>query len=64
MLAINGLTYAYHRNINVLDHVTADFQPGMIHGVLGRNGAGKSTLLNLLAGVSRPKDGDIRLDGV
>ena len=31
--------------------------------VIGSNGAGKSTLLNLIAGVARPTDGRIRLDG-
>lgn len=62
MLSIKGLTYAYHKDKPVLDNVTAEFGLGMIHGILGRNGAGKSTLLNLLAGISRPQGGDIRLN--
>ena len=32
-------------------------------GILGRNGAGKTTMLRLLAGVSRPTEGRVRVDG-
>jgi ABC-type polysaccharide/polyol phosphate transport system ATPase subunit len=37
--------------------------PGESIGVVGRNGSGKSTLLRLLAGVSRPTEGRVRVRG-
>ena len=38
-------------------------EPGETVGLLGRNGAGKTTMLRLLAGVSRPTEGRVHVEG-
>lgn len=51
------------KRFNALSNVSFSVQPGEVLGVIGENGAGKSTLLKLLAGISRPTSGSIRVDG-
>jgi len=43
--------------------VTAEFDAGRFHAVLGDNGAGKTTLLRALAGLAQPTRGEILLFG-
>lgn len=46
-----------------LRDVSVTIQPGSLTGLLGPNGCGKTTLLKLMAGVLRPRQGAITLDG-
>ncbi|MBQ7456940.1 MAG: ABC transporter ATP-binding protein [Desulfovibrio sp.] len=41
----------------ILDHVNADFIPGVNIGILGRNGCGKSTLVRIIGGATIPDSG-------
>jgi ATP-binding cassette subfamily B protein/ATP-binding cassette subfamily C protein LapB len=47
-----------------LKHVSLTIQPGEKVGVVGRSGSGKSTLLRTLAGLHRPEEGHVLVDGV
>ncbi len=49
--------------ITVLRDVSFAVEHGEILGVLGRNGMGKTTLIRCLAGLIRPSQGSISLDG-
>jgi len=46
-----------------LHDVSVVIQRGSLTGLLGPNGCGKTTLLKLMAGVLRPRQGGIALDG-
>jgi ABC-type multidrug transport system ATPase subunit len=43
--------------------VTAEFDRGRFHAILGENGAGKTTLLRALAGLAQPTRGEISIFG-
>jgi ABC-type multidrug transport system ATPase subunit len=43
--------------------VTAEFDAGRFHAILGDNGAGKTTLLRALAGLAHPTRGEISIFG-
>lgn len=47
-----------------LNGVTLDIAAGEFAAVMGPSGSGKSTLLNLIAGLDRPTQGRITVDGV
>ena len=55
--------YGGRRRIVVLSGIHAALQPGQCAALLGPNGSGKSTLLRTLAGLQRPLDGAVLLDG-
>ena len=52
------------RTLTVLDRVDLDIEASESVAILGPSGSGKSTLLGLLAGLDRPSEGTIELDGV
>ncbi|MBC8546629.1 ABC transporter ATP-binding protein [Clostridiaceae bacterium NSJ-31] len=62
MIEANGLT-KYFDDIAALKGMTTRIPAGSIYGLVGSNGAGKSTFLRLLAGVYRPDEGAIAVDG-
>lgn len=53
---------AYYGKKQVLDNVSFSSKKGECIGILGFNGCGKSTLLTILAGIQKPKSGEIIYD--
>ena len=49
--------------VNALSEVSFEIAQGEFFGLLGPNGAGKTTLISLLAGLSKPSHGRIRVLG-
>jgi iron complex transport system ATP-binding protein len=67
-LSAERLSYGYRATHGApgfeLHDVSLDVAKGSLTGLLGPNGGGKTTLVSLLAGVLRPRQGRVLLDGV
>lgn len=51
-------------DILAVDHINATIKDGSVFGLIGTNGAGKSTFLRMVAGVLKPDEGSITIDGM
>ena len=61
-LAAHDLVASYGRR-PALDRVSLSVAPGRTLAVVGPSGAGKTTLLRVIAGLLRPRSGDVTLGG-
>lgn len=61
-LRVEGISKAFP-GVQALDNVSFEVVPGEIHAVVGENGAGKSTLMHIIAGVYRPDQGRMEING-
>ena len=55
--------WKFYGDYPALRDVAFDVEPGRSLALLGRNGAGKTTLLRIIAGLSRPGRGAVRIFG-
>jgi heme exporter protein A len=62
-LEIQGV-WKYYGDFPALREVGLKIAPGSALALLGRNGAGKTTLLRIIAGLSRPSRGSIKIQGL
>src|SRR5690606_26139650 len=46
-----------------LRNIYLNIDQGECFGIVGPNGAGKSTLLKLLSGITRPTEGELKVNG-
>src|SRR5689334_3656678 len=63
VIAIHDLTKKYG-DFTAVDGISLEVRRGEIFGFLGPNGAGKTTTIRILAGLSLPTSGDVRVDGL
>ncbi|MEW6456467.1 MAG: ABC transporter ATP-binding protein [Acidobacteriota bacterium] len=49
--------------IHALDSVSFSVKKGATLGIIGANGSGKSTLLKVIAGITKPTEGAVNVDG-
>lgn len=60
MLNVNSIAKSFE-NHKVLNGVSFSINNGEIYGLIGKNGAGKTTLMNIIAGISKPDEGNFSI---
>ncbi len=68
-IALNDVSFSYpaangQESPRVLKNVSLRFEPGERVAILGRIGSGKSTILRVVAGLYRPSEGMVDVDGI
>ena len=66
ILTLDHLSYAYHTlegETKALSDISLSVKPGEFVAIVGPSGCGKSTLLSLIAGLLKPEEGEILLNG-
>jgi putative ABC transport system ATP-binding protein len=62
----DGVTRRYGEGdtaVTALDNVSVDIERGRLTAVMGPSGSGKSTLMHILAGLDRPTEGSVTIEG-
>ena len=59
LIVMKDILKVYPPSVVALDRVSATFQKGEIHSIIGENGAGKSTLMKVLYGLTPRDSGEI-----
>ncbi len=63
-LTLQQVSYRYKGGSRyALDGINGTFSAGKLYAIVGPSGSGKSTLLSLMAGLDRPTDGALQLNG-
>ena len=62
MISIRDLNKKFGK-LNVLEHISVEFQANKSYAIIGPNGSGKTTLIKCLLGMVLPDSGDIDVNG-
>jgi NitT/TauT family transport system ATP-binding protein len=67
-ITLRGVSHIYppragHPAVEALSAIDFDFHPGEFVSVVGPSGCGKTTLLEIVAGLVKPTEGEVAVDG-
>jgi putative ABC transport system ATP-binding protein len=66
VVAARGVTRVYGEGdtaVNAICGIDLDVERGKLTAVMGPSGSGKSTLMHILAGLDKPTEGEVAIDG-
>ena len=63
MIELKNVSYGYEKKNKILKDMNANISDGEFICIIGKNGSGKSTLAKLLAGIIKPNEGEVIIEG-
>lgn len=63
MIQLTNISKTYAKTKKAVDNLSLNVPAGTIMGFIGPNGAGKTTTLKMMAGILKPDEGSIALNG-
>lgn len=63
VLEVNNVSWADRKGVTRVDNVSFNVKKGEIVGIAGVSGNGQSELLDVIAGITRPKSGEVVFEG-
>lgn len=62
-IEIRNLKFSYSDEEELIKNLNATIPANSMAGIIGESGKGKTTLLDIIAGLQRPKSGEVLIDG-
>ena len=62
MISLHNVSFRYD-NKTVFENISLNIEKGEKIGIIGESGCGKSTLLKIIAGLYKPTEGTVKVDG-
>ena len=62
-LEVRGVSFSYDNKSNTIENIDITLNKGEIVSLLGVSGGGKTTLFNVIAGLLKPQQGSVVLNG-
>jgi len=62
-IEFKNVSFGYSKDAPALRNISFSIEKGGFTGIFGPNGAGKSTLLKIAAGLLRPENGKVKING-
>ena len=62
LIKIKNINFNFYHE-KILSEINLNISSGEFVSVIGQSGCGKSTLLNIIAGITKPKTGEILVEG-
>jgi branched-chain amino acid transport system ATP-binding protein len=62
LLEVKDMSHSFG-GLKAVSNYNLSLESGQISGLIGPNGAGKTTIFNLITGIYKPDEGEVRLAG-